>query len=42
MSTRSIPAVGLDIPYLFGARFDAAILNAARMEERASSPRVPG
>jgi hypothetical protein len=25
---------GLDIPYLFGARFDAAILNAARMEER--------
>ena len=25
---------GLDIPYLFGARFDAAVLNAARMEER--------
>ncbi len=25
---------GLDIPYLFGARFDAAILNASRMEER--------
>ena len=25
---------GLDIPYLFGARFDAAIGNAARMEER--------
>jgi len=25
---------GLDIPYLFGTRFDAAILNAARMEER--------
>ncbi len=25
---------GLDIPYLFGARFDAAIGNAARLEER--------
>ena len=25
---------GLDIPYLFGARFDAGIGNAARMEER--------
>lgn len=25
---------GLDIPYVFGTRFDAAILNAARMEER--------
>ncbi|MEO3475132.1 NAD(P)/FAD-dependent oxidoreductase [Roseomonas sp. CAU 1739] len=25
---------GLDIPYLFGARFDAAIQNADRMEER--------
>jgi hypothetical protein len=32
---------GLDIPYLFGARFDAAILNAARMEERIVAAR-PG
>lgn len=32
---------GLDIPYLFGARFDAAILNAARMEERVVAAR-PG
>ena len=30
---------GLDIPYLFGARFDAAILNAARMEERVVAAR---
>ena len=32
---------GLDIPYLFGTRFDAAILNAARMEERIVAAR-PG
>jgi len=30
---------GLDIPYLFGARFDAAITNAARMEERVVAAR---
>lgn len=30
---------GLDIPYLFGARFDAAIGNAARMEERVVAAR---
>ena len=30
---------GLDIPYLFGARFDAAIGNAARMEEHVVAAR---
>ncbi|MBR0671096.1 (2Fe-2S)-binding protein [Neoroseomonas soli] len=30
---------GLDVPYLFGARFDAGIRNAARMEERVVAAR---